>query len=131
MMLLDASALLAYLSGEPGWERVEPFLLSGDAAMSTVNQAEVLGKLMDYGMAREAAQQTLEVLDLHSIPFDVNESLETASLRSATRSLGLSLGDRACLATARLHQLSVLTADQPWLALKGLLNLDIHLLRNR
>lgn len=130
-MLLDASALLAYLNSEPGWELVEPLLVSGDAAISTVNQAEVLGKLMDCGMSREAAQQALKVLDLHNIPFDVSESLETATLRAATKSLGLSLGDRACLATARLHQLPVLTADQPWLALKNALQIDIRLLRNR
>ena len=38
-------------------------------------------------------------------------------LYSACKSLGLSLGDRACLALAKSKSLPVLTADKAWLEL--------------
>lgn len=48
VQVLDASALLALLLDEPGADRVAATL--GDAVMSTVNLAEVLGKAADRGL---------------------------------------------------------------------------------
>jgi PIN domain nuclease of toxin-antitoxin system len=39
---------------------------------------------------------------------------QTGALRPATKALGLSLGDRACLALARRERLPILTADRSW-----------------
>lgn len=39
---------------------------------------------------------------------------ETGRLKSVTKKFGLSLGDRACLAAAKVSGGSVLTADQNW-----------------
>jgi Hypothetical conserved protein len=46
--LLDASALLAYLQREPGFEAVREALREG-AGISAVNLAEVVGKLKAKG----------------------------------------------------------------------------------
>ena len=45
-----------------------------------------------------------------------NESLayRAAALRQATRHAGLSLGDRACLATAQSLGVRAVTADRNW-----------------
>lgn len=125
MMLLDASAVLGYLNEEPGKEIIEEALLTGDACISLVNQAEVISKLLDWGMGLDEATQILRKLALTVEPFVTETAHETARLRTLTREHGLSLGDRACLATARLRQHPVLTGDRPWLKLAKTLGLDI------
>lgn len=125
MILLDASAVLGYLQNEPGWEIIASEILTGHAHLSLVNQTEVLSKLCDWGMGWQDAQKTLNKLALQTEPFTAETALEAARLRPLTRAHGLSLGDRACVATARLRQCPVLTGDRPWLALAAELNLKI------
>ena len=48
------------------------------------------------------------------VPFDRQLARVTAELRQPTRNLGLSLGDRVCLALARVMGGRVLTADRCW-----------------
>lgn len=129
MILLDASVVLGYLNNEPGKETIEPLLLTGDACISVVNLTEVISKLCDWGMSWETAREAFDKLALKLEPFTVETSLETARLRSLTREHGLSLGDRACLATASLRNYPVLTGDRPWLNVAQALNLDISSFR--
>jgi PIN domain nuclease of toxin-antitoxin system len=129
MMLLDASAVLGLLQAEPGWEMVEAEIASGHAILNVVNQAEVLSKLCEWGMDLPDAQLALAKLALPCEPFTPDMALEAARLRPLTRALGLSLGDRACLATARCLQCPVLTGDRPWLTLMLPLGLDIRCFR--
>lgn len=125
-MLFDTSAVLAYLNAEPGWQSIEPLLLAGNGRISTVNQTEVISKLIDWGAAPSVAGSALARLALQPEPFTESHALEAARIRPATRSLGLSLGDRACLATARNLGLVVITGDRPWLKLAEALGLDIR-----
>lgn len=129
MVILDASAILAYLHNEPGWQMVEPSILDASAHASPVNIAEVAAKLIDRGVPPDDALSTIAILNLKLLPFAAQESAETARLRPLTRSRGLSLGDRACLATARLHRMAVLTANRPWLEFAKDLQLDIRCIR--
>ena len=129
MMLLDTSAVLGYLNGEPGWEAIASEILSGQAGISVVNQTEVLSKLCDWGMAWPDAQKAVGKLALQAEPFTLETALEAARMRALTREHGLSLGDRACLATASLRQYQVLTGDRPWLKVAQLLSLDIRSFR--
>jgi ribonuclease VapC len=129
MILLDASTVLAYLNNEPGRESIESVLLTGDACISVVNLTEVISKLCDWGMSCETAQQAFDKLALKLEPFTAETALETARLRSLTREHGLSLGDRACLATASLRHYPVLTGDRPWLNVAQALSLDIQCFR--
>ena len=129
MMLLDTSAVLGYLNCEPGWEAVASEILNGQAGISVVNQTEVLSKLCDWGMALQDAQRAVNKLALQAEPFTMETALEAARLRALTREHGLSLGDRACLATASLRQYPVLTGDRPWLKVAQALSLDIKTFR--
>ena len=61
------------------------------------------------------------------VPFDANQAATSAALRQITKTLGLSLGDRACLALAQQKQLPVITADKIW----GKLNLSIDVILAR
>lgn len=129
MTLLDASAVLAYLNREPGWQMVEPVLLAEKAAISSVNLAEVIAKLCDLGLDADAAVAAVDALTLNTLAFGENEGVMGGRLRAQTRHIGLSLGDRACLATAALLGHTVLTADRPWLGLAKVIGIDIICIR--
>lgn len=91
----------------------------GDACISTVNLTETLGRFAGDGidptpMARKLAETSLE-----AVPFSSAQALICAQLLPATRALGLSLGDRACLALAAERDIAAMTADRVWT------NLDI------
>jgi len=111
-ILLDASALLCLVQQEPEAHQVAAML--GNAAMSSVNLAEVYGKLREAGMPSEEMASMVADLALTILPFDQATAYVAGQLRPLTRTLGLSLGDRACLATAKQLQLSVMTTDRAW-----------------
>ena len=114
--VFDASAVLAILNNEPGAERALSLL--GGACISAVNAAEVVGRLAASGLTAEEGREALFGLGIAFVPFDSPLAWIAARLYQATRSLGLSLGDRACLATAERLGLSTVTADRQWLKLK-------------
>ncbi len=129
--VLDASAFLAYLQGEAGAERVAEALTAG-SSMSAVNWAEVLTKLADKGRSPQEVTKALEDLGILGSglmvePLDADLAQAVAALRTSTRSAGLSLGDRACLALGARLGLPVLTADRVWKELG--LDLQITALR--
>ena len=111
--VLDASALLALLNGEPGAERVATAVRAG-SAMSAVNYSEVVAKLDEAGMPAAEIRGALEPLELDVVAFDRALAYRAGEMRSATRKLGLSLGDRACLALAQYDGLPALTAERAW-----------------
>lgn len=115
IVVLDSSALLCLLNAEPGAERVAG-LLDG-AAISTANLAEAIGKLREHGLSAAETREALAGLPLDIRPFTEEEAHAAGALRPATRALGLSLGDRACLALAQEMQALALTADREWLKL--------------
>ncbi len=111
--VLDASALLAVIYREPGAERVTEVMARG-AAISTVNLAEVVGKLSENGLLEAAIRAILDPLRLEIVDFGGALPYQTGYLRPPTQSLGLSLGDRACLALARQRGLPALTTERAW-----------------
>lgn len=125
-IVLDASALLAILNGEPGADKLTPQLLSA-ATSSTVNLAEVHGKLVDRGLdPRDAWEATLSPIR-SAIVFTAQHAQTAGNLITQTRALGLSLGDRACLALGLALKAPVYTADKSWRNLK--LGVQIHVIR--
>jgi PIN domain nuclease of toxin-antitoxin system len=125
-VVLDASALLAVLNNEAGADKLTPELLS-NATCSTVNLAEVQTKLVSAGGdPDEAWEDTLSPIREAS-PFTGEQARIAGSLVAHTRALGLSLGDRACLALGLALKAPVYTADKSWKKLK--LNVRIHVIR--
>jgi len=123
--VLDASALLTILNQEPGKERVEAIL--GQATVSTVNVAETIGKLLDAGMTGADARASVELLHLEVIDFDLEMAQVAGSLKQSTKKLGLSLGDRCCLALGIVRGSIVVTADRLWSRLR--LGVQVEVLR--
>jgi ribonuclease VapC len=129
--VLDASALLAWLRGEAGAVVAED-ALDKVAVISVVNWAEALTKLADLG--RDPDEVRLGLLERGIVgnalllwPLDEDMALQIAKLRGKTRSRGLSLGDRACIALGQHLQLPILTADRAWKTLR--LGVQIRLIR--
>ena len=110
--ILDASALLAYLQREPGAGSVRAVL--GGAYMSTVNWAEVVQKAASSESEASELRAALESLGLVLEPFSASQAGMAGALREPTMALGLSLGDRACLALAIEKGETILTADRIW-----------------
>jgi ribonuclease VapC len=117
-LVLDASALLAYLRDEPGTDVVTE-AIAGGAVISTVNLAEVLSRSADRGadparLATELIQGGLLDGAITVESFTAADAIDAARMRPLTRDAGLSLGDRACLALARRLAAPALTADTAW-----------------
>ena len=111
--VLDASAVLTVLNGEPGEKKVIPLLT--ESAVSSVNLTEVAAKLLEAGMEEASAQIAVSVLGIGEIvDFTEDSAWEAAQLRPLTKQYGLSLGDRACLALARKLNVPAVTADKEW-----------------
>ena len=111
-VVLDASALLALLRGEPGAKKVEGAL--GDARMSVVNMAEVASHFHRLGMPSDLVDQMLRPLPVTLVPADAELCWAAGRLRAVTADAGLSLGDRFCLALAKRDKLPTWTADKAW-----------------
>ena len=127
-VIVDASALLALINNEKGANKVEPLI--GNIVMSSVNVTEVAGKVYDTLGNNNEEQCKLSIEPfIHSIiEFDKTQCYIAASLKNRTKHKGLSLGDRACLATALHLGLPVYTADRVWVEL-DLPNIKINLIR--
>ena len=110
--VLDASALIALLWDEPGAEAVEPLL--GRAVVSAVNWAEVLQRFRADEVEIAGKRDSVEALGIGIEDFSAEDADAVAELWQATRRVGLSLADRACLALAHRLRLPAHTADRDW-----------------
>lgn len=127
--VLDASAILAFLNGEPGQDVVSDALQSSRCLVTAANQAEIIAKALDRGHSMDSIQAILAELAYDVVDTTAADGTLAGQLRATTRAVGLSLGDRLCLAAAIRLNAVVLTADRPWLALAATLKLDIRSIR--
>ena len=126
--ILDASALIAFLHDEPGSNAVVD-AIAETAAVSVVNWAETLSKVAADGGDPQQIADNFQASDSPLIlePLTDDDCVEIARLRPLTKTHGLSLADRACLALARRLDLPVVTADRDWADLN--LGITLQLIR--
>ena len=124
-VVFDASAIIAASNSEAGSSTV--LALKDKSAVSTVNLAEVKGKLVQRGLAPGDAWAVALAFSGEVFSFDSEQASIAGSLVEFTRPYGLSLGDRVCLALALVLDAPVYTTDRTWAKLD--LGLRIHLLR--
>ena len=125
-VVLDATAILAVINGEPGQEKLTPNLLAG-ALSSTVNLAEVQAKLVSWGWSADDAWEDATTPIREAMPFTTEQAKIAGSLVVLTKPLGLSLGDRACLALGIALKAPVYTAEKAWTKLK--LGIRVYVIR--
>lgn len=123
--VIDASALLAVIMDERGAEQV---IAPGRLLhLSVVNLGEVFTKVVERGGVIEDVESYVRSQPIRVRAFRDSDAADAALLRPATKHLGLSFGDRACLALAQKAKLPVLTADTKWAGLD--IGIDIRLIR--
>jgi ribonuclease VapC len=126
--VLDSSALIVLINRETGWENLPPpESWPSNALINAVNAAEVQAKLVSRGVPKDAAWKAIVASVSTVLPFASEEARLCGDLISSTQKLGLSLGDRACLATGFALNLPIYTADRPWSKLE--LALEIRCIR--
>jgi len=111
VIVADASALLAFLQGEPGSEAVERAFAEG-VVCGAANWSEVAQKVMAAGRDWVLVRSLLDSYDVTVEPVDRRDGEWAA--RRWRRGEGLSLADRLCLALADRLDLPALTADVSW-----------------
>lgn len=125
-VVLDASALMALINKETGADKLTPQIMSASSA-STVNLAEVHGKLIQQGFTPQDAWKATRMTIQEVVDFTAEHAEIAGRLIAQTRSLGLSLGDRACLALGIALRAPIYTADRSWKNVN--LGVRIHLIR--
>src|SRR3990167_5745144 len=124
-VIFDSSALLALLQEEPGYKIAEEHLTT--FIMSAINVSESIAGLIKIGIPPNEAKITILDIVKNIVPFCAEQACIAAQFIPFTKSLGLSLGDRACLALGKQLNLTVLTTDKVWK--KPNLGIHIQLLR--
>ncbi|MGL6075460.1 MAG: type II toxin-antitoxin system VapC family toxin [Fimbriiglobus sp.] len=110
--VLDSSAFLALLLGEPGQEIVRPHL--SKAVISSVNYAEVLRRATKLTGSVDTALYQVDRQRVPVVDFNAEQARVSATLVASTPPFGLSLSDRVCLSLAMVRKCPVLTADRAW-----------------
>lgn len=129
-VILDASAVLAWLNGEPGAEAIDALLQAGAPCLvSAANHAEIIAKALDRGVAADAVRDIVTSIGYTVIDTSADDGATAGWMRPVTRAHGLSLGDRLCLAAAQRLKAQVHTADRAWLDVADALQLDIRCIR--
>jgi ribonuclease VapC len=125
-IVLNASAVLAIIHREPGHEKLTLSLLDGSLC-SSVNLAEVQGKLVTRGWASDEAWDDATSAIDEVVLFEAQQARTAGDLIVQTRPLGLSLGDRACLALGIALNAPVYTTEKAWKKLS--LGIPIYVIR--
>ena len=123
--VVDTSAVLAFVFGEPGGAEMEPLFDKG--MISAVNLSEVIGKMIDRRVSVGSEWDDVAELGMEIVSVDQDLGIQAGELRLKTANSGFSLGDRLCLALAKREALPVLTADRPWADLN--IGVEVRLIR--
>ena len=125
VFVLDSSAIMAVLLSEAGHDRAAS--LAQDALMSSVNVAEVVSKCIEFAFPEQLALEYIQGSNITVVDFDLEHAVLAGELRRRASKGMLSLGDRACIATAIRQDAIAVTADRIWSTLD--LGCQIELIR--
>lgn len=110
-MVLDSSAILAFLLDEAGGDVVETALQEG-ACCGAANWSEITQKILAAGRNWHLVSALLTSFGVEVVPV-VRGDAEWAAQRWRPLE-GLSLADRLCLALGERLDATVITADRAW-----------------
>lgn len=125
--ILDASAVLALLKGERGGAKVAGVV--SDAAIGAISFAEVVSHFVRLGVPVDEIGTMLHALPFTIVSADTDLAWEAGRLRATTVDMGLSLGDRFCLALAKRERLPAWTADKAWKTVADAVGVKVTLIR--
>ena len=116
MIVLDSSIVLAEIFAEPG--RINLAENYDDAAISSIILGEIASKLVERGFSAEEFDFFINHLRPICRPLTASQAVQAGRWRAQTKHLGLSLGDRCCLALALELGCEAYTADRVWAKLE-------------
>lgn len=125
MIVLDASAVLATLQGETGGDFLKG--VTEEYVISTLNFGEVIAKLTEKGFSRAETLLVTRPFQDRCSPLSLSQAVQAGLWRAETRKLGLSMGDRCCLALGLDLGAEVYTTDRAWAGLD--LGVQVRLIR--
>jgi ribonuclease VapC len=126
-LVLDSSAVLAVIKQEAGAATVAPLLLQ--SALAAPNAAEIGDQMLKRGASAQSVAQALIDLNVTVVAADLHLAIAASEMFLATRRVGLSLGDRFCLALAKRLELPALTGDRRWLEIANDVGVTVELFR--
>jgi PIN domain nuclease of toxin-antitoxin system len=110
--VIDSSIVLAVLRNEKGNGLAAELALG--ATMSSVNLAEIVTKCIEFEIDPNHALQYIAGRNIDVVEFGFADSVLAGRLWKAAPKGKLSLGDRACIATAVRLGATAVTADRIW-----------------
>ena len=122
-IVFDSSALLVFLFQEKGYQELEKYI--DLMCISTVNFSEVISIFERNSLSTKNIHP--EYFNLKN--FTTEDSIYAGSIYNTCQPLGLSLGDKACLALGKRLDTTIVTADKTWTKLSKKLKLDIQVIR--
>ncbi len=113
--VLDSSVVLSIVKSESGNASASDYVVG--AAMSSVSLAEIVTKCVEWALDPDEVVAFVRASHINVHDFGGDDAILAGRLAKAAKKGVLSLGDRACLATAiRLGAIAV-TADRAWATL--------------
>lgn len=111
-VVIDTSVVMCILLREPGRERALEVVRG--ATISSVNIAEVVAKCLERTVSPDLGPLLLTANEVRITDFLPQDGILAGELWSRAPKGVLSLGDRACLATAIRLGATAVTADRAW-----------------
>jgi PIN domain nuclease of toxin-antitoxin system len=124
--VLDSSVILAIVRGEPGADRALA-LARERSCTSSVNVAEVVTKCVEWQFPEAVAMDVIASCGIDVVALGQDHAVLAGQLRRKASKGVLSLGDRACIATAIRMNATAVTADKVWSTLD--LDCKVELIR--
>ena len=113
--VIDSSVVLAIVKGEHVNAAATNYFAR--ATMSSVSLAEIVTKCVEWALDPDEAEAFVRGTGIDVHDFSGDDAILAGRLAKAAKKGILSLGDRACIATAiRLDAIAV-TADRAWATL--------------
>ena len=127
--VLDTSALLAFIKGEPGSKLIEKII--DKSIMSIINLTETIIVLGRNNPARLGYyQMAVDELMPHKYETDAKLMFLASEISVKYRERhNLSLGDCYCLALGKHLELPIYTGDNPWQGLEKKIEVEIKFIR--
>lgn len=114
--VLDASVVLAIVRSETGDDAAGSYVAR--AAMSSVSLAEIITKCVEWELDPNEAVAFVRDAGIDVHDFTSDDAILAGRLAKTARKGLLSLGDRACIATAIRLGATAVTADRAWAELE-------------
>ena len=125
--LFDTSALIALLKKEQGHEMLSEVLTH--SSISAVNFSELVAVLIRNNIEEKEIDEILQDIVPEILPFDEKIAIKAGKIINITKEYGLSLGDRACIATSIHYNIPVYTTDKVWEKIAKQLHLNVVVVR--